>query len=481
MIPVRTYRDCYLYNMKDGSKSADSLKNDRMLIEYINGATRIDKDSEAFTGVIESIKRQQNSSVLLNILLNPQVILCTYKYPLPPSFKVFDAKDIKNNKKHAIFVDVTELLKVAPGYDYYDCKRVDILACYLFSALAFMAYRDYTGDIMVNNNLIIAGAECYANLFVYVIDYLRILGFSASKDKVKYLAALFFLTTVCSMDMSGHAKNIAGKIAKLTPSDIGAYELYLNDTDFSNIFTFVNSIATQFNLKGLTLEVFVRRWIMSFGTGTQYGLELFPAFSTMITSAYTGAYIVNQKQIEQSCAKPMITYTRALLSIASNIYGGVAREAVSLPAKRKDAMKLGIDMKKNKPKYNKKDFMALTGKKRDGFGLGVASSIKEYYSIPGNDISKLSSSARNLVEMDLDTLTECIICDNGCDEKHEDMYKEFKGLFDQTDSVKILDKIRSCAGQIQEHVEKNRESMTPEQMKHCMETVLYINSLAQYI
>ena len=69
MIPVRTYRDCYLYNMKDGSKSADSLKNDRMLIQYINEAERIDKGSEAFAGVVEAIKRQQNSSVLLNVLL----------------------------------------------------------------------------------------------------------------------------------------------------------------------------------------------------------------------------------------------------------------------------------------------------------------------------------------------------------------------------------------------------------------------------
>ena len=61
------------------------------------------------------------------------------------------------------------------------------------------------------------------------------------------------------------------------------------------------------------------------------------------------------------------------------------------------------------------------------------------------------------------------------------MYKEFKGMFDQTDSVKILDKIRSCAGQIQEHVEKNKESMSPDQIKDCMETVLYVNNLAQYV
>ena len=33
----------------------------------------------------------------------------------------------------------------------------------------------------------------------------------------------------------------------------------------------------------------------------------------------------------------------------------------------------------------------------------------------------------------------------------------------------------------QENMEKNKESMSPDQIKHCMETVLYINSLAQYV
>ena len=452
-----------------------------MLIEYINGCERIDKRSQAFAGIIEDVKRQQNSSILLNILLNPNVEVCTYKVPLPPAFKVFDAKDIKNNKKHTVFIDLTELLKINPGYDYYTCKRIDILVCYLFSALAYLLYREETGMIMTNSNLMIAGAECYSNLFTYIIDYLRILGFSASKNKVKYLASLFYLCTICSNDMSTHTKNISAKIAKITPSEMNAYDLYIQDTDFTNIATFINTITEQFNLKGLSLEVFVRRWIMSFGNGTQYALELFPSFSTLITSAYVGAYIVNQKQIEASCANSMITFTRALLATSNNVYG-VAREAFE-PAKRKDAIKLGYDMKKEKPRYTKKDFTAMLKKEDvEAFSNSVVESLVEYYNIPGNGgNSALSNACRLVAEMDLNAFTESIINDDDLGERHEDIYKGFTGLFDQTDSVKVLDKIRSCAGQIQDKVDKYADVMEAGELKRCTEGILYLRSLEKYI
>lgn len=480
MVSIRTFRDSYLYTMKNGSKSSDSIKNDRMLIEYINGCERIDKRSQAFAGIIEDVKRQQNSSVLLNILLNPNVEICTYKFPLPPAFKVFDAKDIKNNKKHTIFVDMTELLKIAPGYDYYTCKRIDIFVCYLFSALSYLLYRNDTGMIMANSNIMISGAECYSNLFTYIIDYLRILGFSASKNKVKYLASLFYLCTVCQCELGNHTKNISAKIAKITPTEMNAYDLYIQDTDFTNIATFIDSITKQFNLKGLTLEVFVRRWIMSFGNGTQYALELFPSFSTMITSAYTGAYIVNQKQIEASCANSMITFTRALLAVSNNVYG-IAREAFE-PAKRKDAIKLGYDMKKEKPRFKKKDFTAMLKKESvEDFCNYVVNSLVEYYNIPGNDLSRLSKACREVAEMDLDVFTESIINDDDLGERHEDIYKGFTGLFDQTDSVKVLDKIRSCAGQIQDKLDKDSEFMPENHLKGCTEGILYLRSLEKYI
>ena len=54
-----------------------------------------------------------------------------------------------------------------------------------------------------------------------------------------------------------------------------------------------------------------------YGPGTVFALELFPAFATMLTDAYVGAYINNQKSIEKIAGPSMVEFTKALLSIGA--------------------------------------------------------------------------------------------------------------------------------------------------------------------
>ena len=49
------------------------------------------------------------------------------------------------------------------------------------------------------------------------------------------------------------------------------------------------------------MQTFVSQWMRRFGTGMEYGIELYTSFLSMIVSAYTGSYIVNQRQIEMAC------------------------------------------------------------------------------------------------------------------------------------------------------------------------------------
>lgn len=53
------------------------------------------------------------------------------------------------------------------------------------------------------------------------------------------------------------------------------------------------------------------------GEGTQFCTELFTSFSVLITSAYCGSYVVNQKQIERCCSKSMVNYAVALMKLGS--------------------------------------------------------------------------------------------------------------------------------------------------------------------
>ena len=56
-----------------------------------------------------------------------------------------------------------------------------------------------------------------------------------------------------------------------------------------------------------------------YGTGTVFALEIFPAFASMLTDAYVGAYLNNQKTIEKITNTSMIEFTKTLLSIGAEL------------------------------------------------------------------------------------------------------------------------------------------------------------------
>ena len=71
----------------------------------------------------------------------------------------------------------------------------------------------------------------------------------------------------------------------------------------------------------MKLDNFVEKWIFLYKTGTQFALELFPAFATMMTNAFHGAYINNQKTIEKvtNNGKDMVAFSRTILQIGSEM------------------------------------------------------------------------------------------------------------------------------------------------------------------
>ena len=64
----------------------------------------------------------------------------------------------------------------------------------------------------------------------------------------------------------------------------------------------------------MKLDNFVEKWIFLYKTGTQFALELFPAFATMMTNAFHGAYINNQKTIEKVVGNTLVSYTKNVIA-----------------------------------------------------------------------------------------------------------------------------------------------------------------------
>ena len=308
----KTFDNSYLFQ-----KELDT--HHKVLTEFIIKADRIeDKKSELFRGIVEDVKRVQNSSILYTVLMMDNVVLCYNKTNgLSRAFKVFEAKDIRYNHEPKVFIDVTGLITFKDGYFY--CKRIDWLVTYLFNALVYLLYSKSTVKLIGNSDVSISGTECFVSTLNYIIDYLGIIGYRQNKEKISYLAGLYFQYNMMGKDLDMHAKNIAARTAGISTSDTRAFELYYDvEKDFVNIDTFINLISNTFKLKGLTTEVFIHKWIYQFGTGTQFASELLTSFFVLMTSAYSGAYVVNQKQIERCCGSSLVKLCNALLRLGAS-------------------------------------------------------------------------------------------------------------------------------------------------------------------
>lgn len=289
------------------------------LINAIVSCNRIDKNSKDFENILIDVKRKQTTMVLYEILLNDNVILMMNSKPLPSAFKVFSAKDIKEDKQTKVFIDVTAIMDYKEGF--YSCKRIDILISYLISAMTQLIYYTDSRRLLTNSTLISSSTDCFISLFSYILDYLRISGYSEAKKKIQYMIGIYYLHSVLGLDISPTTKNIAAKCADISPRDAQLFDiLYREDEDFVNLNTFINRLTELFKFKGFSIEVFIEKWLYIFGTGTQFAPELFTSFATLLTDAYSGTYINNQKTIEKCCGKQMVTFSNTIITIGQSAF-----------------------------------------------------------------------------------------------------------------------------------------------------------------
>lgn len=317
---MKTYADSYLYN--ELSKSSGKSLN-KAISDFIIKSHRIDKNEPAFSGIIEEIKRHQSSPILISVLFNENVVLCVNDAELPIAFKVFDAKDSKSGGKPKVFIDLTGRIEFKNGYYIIKRNEADKLCALLFDALVYLLYRNQRFKLTNNANIILPSTKCYVSMFNYILDYLRIIGFSQNKNKISYITALFYLHGMIGYKLDdSYAKNIAARVAGISAKEANAYDLFIDDEDmFENIGTFVPALVSIFRLKGLDLSVFMNRWTNSFGPGTEYATELFTSFLIVLVNAYTGSYIIRQRQIEAACGDTnLVKVASAIIHAGTDSY-----------------------------------------------------------------------------------------------------------------------------------------------------------------
>jgi len=322
---LKSYSDTYLYSKYP--------KYSQVLTKAIMDEEMIDKASTAFKDVEYEVKRTRVSDSLVRILTSTNTVLLNCDDPLPKAFKVFGAKDYRaRDKRFKVFIDCYGVItkdKTSSAYIVDEMKLVS----HLINAGVTMVYYKNPTLLLRRSQMIYKAATCFAKCFTAIIDYLvKISIQETSKAKVLYLSAMYFLCGILDMD-DDKAMPIAKKIAEISDREAGMINILVDRASqvrgvanadnncYENIKRFIEVLRTvmHFNVKAISVDIVVERWMKQYGPGTMLAMEYFPAFSAMMTDAYCGAYLNQQKTIENVCKTEMVDYTKQVLGLIESI------------------------------------------------------------------------------------------------------------------------------------------------------------------
>lgn len=296
---------CYLYSKMTGYT--------KVMANAILNAKRIDKDTTEFAEDVGlELKRSKAPIYLLKILNSKNTHLLLPEDPMPKPIRVFAAKDIKDSKKMNAFIDCSSVITEANNNRYK--VNPSILIAYLLSAKHNMMYYGIPGAFSTKSQLVILETRAYAKLFTHVIDYLgNISVIPENREKMLYLASKFFLYNHLKLTDDDKVNEVAMKVADITESQQNIFNIATEGKDVKTLPGFVDTVKTIFKMDKLTLSLVIEKWMFLYGAATVLGLEFLPSFLTMITDAYSGVYLNNQKSIEKMLAKDLVELGKMLI------------------------------------------------------------------------------------------------------------------------------------------------------------------------
>lgn len=324
---LKSYSDSYLYNKYPAYQ--------KLILDAIMKDPLIDKSTDQFQDVIFDIKRTKLvSESLVRILTSTNTILLDCVKPLPRTFKVFASKDPKSKTPGIkIFIDCTNVITKQASGSAYNVDDIKLVSYLINAGICMVYHKNYT-LITRRSSMIKYATTCFAKLFTFIIDYLAKVSIQESnKVKVLYLSAMYFLEGILRMDNPNASKTMAKKIAAISDReatmldvliDKACYEKGMQPRDvnpYENIKVFISTLikVMHFNSKVVSLDIVCELWMKQYGPGTIFAIEYFPAFSALLTDAYNGGYLNQQKTIEKVCGADMVEYSKEVLNLLATI------------------------------------------------------------------------------------------------------------------------------------------------------------------
>ncbi len=310
---MKTYSQTYLYKKY--------TEYDKNLYKFIMSANRIDVNSPEFEDIIFDLKRQNINDFIIKILKSENTVIgINVGKSLPKALKTFVAKDVKEDKnKKKVFIDVTDCIVYKNGK--YTTNHIEWIVSYLINAATSYIYTLDEKRLINNSSIINDGCSAFIKCFSYVIDRIyKISTVQSLRHKIEYAAALYYQVNILGRDFSKNynsIKVVAMKATNINKTDANVVDIMLEESAFIDINSFVKNVARMFKLSDLSVSIVVDTWMKSFGTGTIFAMEYFPAFAMMMSNTFVGGYIDQQLTIEKIAGQDMVPFVKTLLQIGA--------------------------------------------------------------------------------------------------------------------------------------------------------------------
>lgn len=308
----KNYGTTYLYN---------KFPYEEKIFKFIMNAEQIPVMDSSFDDVKYEFKKRQLSPALTKVLTSKNVILLSAKdgRPVNTQFRVFCCKDVRSKSNDLkVFIDVTGLVYRDKESNEFKCRNIDILIADVLNAMVTLIYHK-AEDKILTVTIVEQGMDAFSSLMTHVVDYLtKISAIPSTKSKCQYLCCIYFVRNLLCRNFDTNMKRVAGRICGLSEREQDMIIASVDEEDdFINIKFFIDCIARSIKAPNLKVDNIVDKWMFLYGSNTPFAMEYFPAFSAMLTDAYTGAYMNNQKSIEKVIGNVLVSYTKSVIEKGS--------------------------------------------------------------------------------------------------------------------------------------------------------------------
>lgn len=210
--------------------------------------------------------------------------------------------------------------KNADGKFRIDPKK---LYCLMEGAYLSRLYYMHENAIKQKSKILMKGASMYSSMFTRVLNK----QFSINVDKDKYqkilfLASKFYLINVIGLKDGDMVFNYAIKnTTSLSVPVLNDIHETFDEKYFKDFASFIeglviNSDRLNLGLEELTARGFIETYIMMYDSAALLALEYFPYFVYNAICVINGAYINNQKLLEQVIGNDAAAFYSDLIMIA---------------------------------------------------------------------------------------------------------------------------------------------------------------------